>query len=66
MKRFIEAESVGKPELKCDSCSRRECAECNMMKDKFSAEDRRIFNEVWNNTKLVKVESQQRVMTKYS
>ena len=27
MKRFIEAESVGKPEMKCETCRKRECAE---------------------------------------
>ena len=46
VKRFMEAESIGKPDMKCESCRKRDCAECNMMRDKFSAEDRMIFNDV--------------------
>ena len=65
MKRFIEAESSSHPELSCDRCRKKDCDECNMLRDKYSAEDSKIYKQVWENTRLVNVDGQQRVQVEY-
>ena len=35
LERFIEAESILQPELKCEKCRKRECDECSMLRDKY-------------------------------
>ena len=39
LKKFMEAEADFSLETKCDQCKKRDCEECNMLKNRYSAED---------------------------
>ena len=65
VKKFIEAEATSHPQLSCDRCQKRECDDCNMLRDKYSAEDSKIYKKLWENTRLINVNGQQRVQVEY-
>ena len=53
------------PKLSCDSCRKRECAVCDLLCDKYFAEDSKIYKKLWENARLVNVNGQQRVQDEY-
>ena len=65
VKRFIESESLSHPQLSCDRCRKRKCNDCDLLRDKYSAEDSKIYKKLWENTRLVNVNGQQRVQVEY-
>ena len=65
LKKFMEAEADFTTDLKCDKCRKKDCEDCNMLKDRFSAEDSRVFCDFWENVKLVEKEGQTKVEVKY-
>ena len=52
-------------EAKCERCRKRDCEDCNMLKNRYSAEDSKVFRELWNNVTLVESEGKTRVQVKY-
>ena len=49
LKKFMEAEADFSLEAKCDQCKKRDCEDCNMLKNRYSAEDSKVFKELWDN-----------------
>ena len=65
MKKFMESEADFSFEAKCERCRKRDCEDCNMLKNRYSAEDSKIFRELWNNVTLVEEAGKTRVQVKY-
>ena len=42
LKKFMEADGDFTDDLKCDMCKKRDCDDCNMLKDRFIAEDSKV------------------------
>ena len=59
----VEADFTG--DLKCDKCKKKDSEDCNMLKDRFIAEDNKVFRELWDNLKLVEKDGQMKVEVKY-
>ena len=53
LKKFMESEADFSFEAKCERCRKRDSEDCNMLKNRYSAEDSKVFRELWNNVTLV-------------
>ena len=62
LKKFMEAEADFTTDLKCNKCKKKDCEDCKMLKDWFSAEESKVFRELWENIKLVDKEGQAKVV----
>ena len=65
LKKFMESEADFSFETRCERCRKRDCEDCNMLKNRYSAEDSKIFRELWNNVTLVEEAGKTRVQVKY-
>ena len=65
LKKFMEAEADFSFEAKCDRCKKRDCEDCNMLKNRYSAEDSKVFKELWDNVTLVEKDGKTSVQVKY-
>ena len=65
LKKFMEAEADFSLETKCDECKKRDCEDCNMLKNRYSAEDSKIFKQLWDNVTLVEKNGKTSVEVKY-
>ena len=61
----MEAEADFSLETKCDQCKKRDCEDCNMLKNRYSAEDSKIFKQLWDNVTLVEKNGKTSVEVKY-
>ena len=61
LKKFMESKGEFTHDLKCDMCKKRDCDDCNMLKDRFSAEDSKVFKQLWENVQLVEKDGQTKV-----
>ena len=65
LKKFLEAEASTMPVERCDKCIKRDCEECEMLKSKYSAEDSKMYKEMWSKVNLVEHEGKTRVKATY-
>ena len=65
LKKFMESEGEFTHDMKCDMCKKRDCDDCNLLKDRFSAEDSKVFKQLWENVRLGEKDGQTKEEVKY-
>ena len=65
LKRFLDQEATAGLKVFCERCEQRECNECDALKQRYSEEDRAIYKEAWEKTKLVQKDGKTRVEVEY-
>ena len=61
----MESEGEFTHDMKCDMCKKRDCDDCNLLKDRFSAEDSKVFKQLWENVRLGEKDGQTKEEVKY-
>ena len=65
LKTFLEAEASTMPTEKCEKCAKTSCEECDILRSKYSAEDARLYCEMWSTVNLVEHKGKTRVKATY-
>ena len=66
LKKFMEAESTFQGRDFCEKCTKRSCKECDLLKKKFSLQEKQAFKEIWDKVTLVKENGKLRVRSEYT
>ena len=54
LKRFLQAENTYEGKILCPKCLKRKCQDCSLLNNKYSQEEKDVFQRMWNNIVLIK------------
>ena len=66
LKKFMEAKSTFEGRNFCERCTKRSCKECDLLKKKFSLQEKQAFKEIWDKVTFVKTNGKLRVRSEYT